>query len=414
MSDSKKDPKMPPPDDFSKTTPNINIDGDDYGDGSSDWDKTSYGSPPDAPADDWGKTVINYDVSSLDDNAEEEDYGKAHHPSPKDPNIPDWGLTQTNLNLNDDYSSSDPDAQDDFVDGATVPYFKLPDAERRKYQDIPPTPTERVKKEAAQKKKEGGIPVWFWIAAGIMMMFSFAVLVLFGAWFLFTGPSSFTVKVKGAQPFSQFLIDGGRWGVTNPEDTVDLVGLRPGRRKLIVRKKGFNDYEEEVVGEAGDIIDVTAKQQKAAAERKDCEKILDVKTREDCANLILDNLDSPPNLDDLLRALNLYYINFESGQHTIPVARQKFLERAATYLKQLPDTVVIEIGGHTDNKGTDATNQPLSERRANSVRQFLLTQGIKPEMLTTKGFGSTSPKDTNETEEGRFQNRRIQYTAIKR
>ncbi len=420
MSDSKDKPKMPPPDDFSKTTPNIDIDPEDSAGSKGDWDDSGYGSAPDAPADDWGKTVINYNVSSLDesddddDDEDEKSFGAELHPSKEKASEPDWGMTQQNFNVNDEFGSGSSEADNDSVAGATVPYFKLPDAEKAKYQNIPPTPTERAEKEAENKKKEGGVPMWFWVAAGLMMMFSFAVLVLLGVWFFFTGPSSFTVRVKGAQPFSQFFVDGGRWGVTNAEKTVDLVGLRPGKRKIIIRKKGYTDDEQEVTGESGDVLEIFARQQQSEAERQGCEQIIDVKTREDCANLILDNLDSPPNLDDLLRALNLYYINFDSGADTIPPARQKFLERASTYLKQLPETVVIEIGGHTDNVGSDSNNQALSERRANSVKEFFVANGIKPGMLMTRGYGETNPKDSNETESGRFQNRRIQYTAVKR
>ncbi len=87
MSDSKDKPKMPPPDDFSKTTPNIDIDPEDSAGSKGDWDDSGYGSAPDAPADDWGKTVINYNVSSLDesddddDDEDEKSFGAELHPS---------------------------------------------------------------------------------------------------------------------------------------------------------------------------------------------------------------------------------------------------------------------------------------------------------------------------------------------
>ena len=407
MSDSKKNPKIPPPDDFSKTTPNVNIQSDDFDDSSADWEKTQYGSVSDAPADDWGKTVINYDVSSLDtDN----DIGKKLHPSNDDPSKADWGVTQPNINLNDDFEASGD--QDESMDGATVPYFKLPEADREKYQNVPPTPTERAKKAEEEKKKAGGIPTWFWVSAALMSMFSFSVLVLLGVWFFFTGTSSFMIIVKGAKPSSHFLVDETRWGVTNADGKIYLTNLKPGKRKLIIRNKGFEDDEREVTGNRGDEIEIFAKQQESANE---CQTIdlTNVKQREDCANIILNNLDRPPNLDDLLKALNLYYINFASGQHAIPPSRQKFLGRAASYMKELPDNVVIEIGGHTDNRGSKSDNQALSERRANSVKAFFLGKLIKPALLTTKGYGAEKKKASNENEAGRFQNRRIEYTVNK-
>ena len=407
MSDSKKKPNIPPPDDFSKTTPNVDFD--EEFDSTGDWRDTHGGDASEAPADDWGKTVINYDVSS-----HEKDTGDLMDSANEgDPSEPDWGVTQANVNLNDDFESTDPDFADHSDDGATVPYFRLPDAERAKYQNIPDTPTEKAKKEEQKQRKEGGVPMWFWVSAGLMTMFSFAVLVLLGAWFFFTGQTSFTVRAKGAQPFSQFFIDGNRWGVPRPDDTVDLPGLRPGKRQIIVRQKGFKDFEREVKGDSGETVEIIVSQIK---EDPECVKVdlTNVRERERCADIILSNLDNPPNLDDLLRALNLYYINFDSGRHDIPPSRQKFLERASTYIKQLPETVQIEIGGHTDNVGGDNDNLKLSERRANSVRQFFIGKGVKESMLVTKGYGESSPKESNATAAGRFQNRRIQYTAIKR
>ena len=240
--------------------------------------------------------------------------------------------------------------------------------------------------------------------------------------FLFLhGGSGFTVLVKGAKPGSKFWVDGtGPIGVSstsksgNPEYV--LHSLQAGKKRtIIIRKKGYkDDTHVGIEGSNGEIIPIIAKQEVSGGERKGCEKITDVRTREDCANRILDNLDTPPNLDDLLRALNLYYINFASGADTIPSEREKFLVRATTYIKQLPNNIIIEIGGHTDNVGKPKDNQGLSERRANSVKDFFIKNGVSAGMLQTKGYGATKQKQSNATEKGRFENRRIEYNAIKR
>jgi outer membrane protein OmpA-like peptidoglycan-associated protein len=73
----------------------------------------------------------------------------------------------------------------------------------------------------------------------------------------------------------------------------------------------------------------------------------------------------------------------------------------------------IQIEGHTDSVGTVAYNQKLSETRANAVKQYLITQGIAAKRLTSKGFGSTRPLDTNATEEGRQKNRRTEFRFVK-
>lgn len=84
------------------------------------------------------------------------------------------------------------------------------------------------------------------------------------------------------------------------------------------------------------------------------------------------------------------------------------LDELVTILNKYPDTN-IEIQGHTDNTGTDSYNQGLSERRAGSVSSYLRTKGITSSRLTTKGFGESAPKYTNDTDDGRSQNRRVEF-----
>jgi outer membrane protein OmpA-like peptidoglycan-associated protein len=84
------------------------------------------------------------------------------------------------------------------------------------------------------------------------------------------------------------------------------------------------------------------------------------------------------------------------------------LDKLVTVLNTYPDTN-IEVQGHTDSKGTEAYNQTLSERRSKAVSDYILTRGIKTERVTPKGFGETLPEYDNETEEGRAQNRRVEF-----
>jgi OOP family OmpA-OmpF porin len=75
---------------------------------------------------------------------------------------------------------------------------------------------------------------------------------------------------------------------------------------------------------------------------------------------------------------------------------------------QSADVVSIKVIGHTDNIGSDAYNQALSERRASSVAAYLLSQGLAPNKLTSEGKGQSQPVADNETEEGRAKNRRVE------
>jgi OOP family OmpA-OmpF porin len=77
-------------------------------------------------------------------------------------------------------------------------------------------------------------------------------------------------------------------------------------------------------------------------------------------------------------------------------------------LSENPD-VTVEIQGYTDNTGNKATNQKLSQARADAVRTWLIDKGIAADRLTAKGFGSDNPIAPNSTKEGRAQNRRIEF-----
>lgn len=72
----------------------------------------------------------------------------------------------------------------------------------------------------------------------------------------------------------------------------------------------------------------------------------------------------------------------------------------------------VEIGGHTDNVGDDSSNQVLSDNRAKAVRDWLIENGIAADRLTHKGYGETEPIASNDTEEGRAQNRRTELKII--
>ena len=84
------------------------------------------------------------------------------------------------------------------------------------------------------------------------------------------------------------------------------------------------------------------------------------------------------------------------------------LNKLVAILNKYPNTN-IEIQGHTDSRGTDEYNMGLSLRRANAVRDYLLSQGIVGTRMTTRGFGESAPAYSNDTPEGMAQNRRVEF-----
>lgn len=121
-------------------------------------------------------------------------------------------------------------------------------------------------------------------------------------------------------------------------------------------------------------------------------------------------LKSAATPEQVVDALNLSIVNFATGKSDVPADNQKILEEAAKVLKTAAIGTTIEIGGHTDNVGNAASNQKLSEDRANSVKNELIKLGVNAANLNAKGYGDTKPKADNTTDAGKFQNRRIEYT----
>jgi outer membrane protein OmpA-like peptidoglycan-associated protein len=102
---------------------------------------------------------------------------------------------------------------------------------------------------------------------------------------------------------------------------------------------------------------------------------------------------------------------FETGLATLRSESHFELNRLKDMLNLNP-TLKIQIQGHTDNVGSDAANQTLSEQRAKVVYDYLIQQGIPSNRLTFKGFGATQPVADNQTEDGKRQNRRTAFMIV--
>ncbi|MBS1793508.1 MAG: OmpA family protein [Acidobacteria bacterium] len=123
----------------------------------------------------------------------------------------------------------------------------------------------------------------------------------------------------------------------------------------------------------------------------------------------LKELGSAASVDEVIAALNVSILNFKSGSAEIPADAKPILEKAAAVLSKQSEGTVIEIGGYTDNKGNADRNKNLSQQRADSVKKALVALGVKETMLKAVGYGDANPVGDNNTEDGRFKNRRIEY-----
>ena len=104
-------------------------------------------------------------------------------------------------------------------------------------------------------------------------------------------------------------------------------------------------------------------------------------------------------------------ILFKVGSSNLSQTAMTDIEKLAVTLKEYPETD-ITIEGHTDSSGSEATNLKLSQDRAKAVHDHMVAQGISASRLNTVGYGETQPIATNDTKEGKMQNRRVELEVV--
>lgn len=118
----------------------------------------------------------------------------------------------------------------------------------------------------------------------------------------------------------------------------------------------------------------------------------------------------PIEVGGVVRLNNIF---FETASSRIRAESRQELDQLVQILNENP-TMRVELGGHTDNEGSDATNQRLSQARTNAVRAFLLRNGIAAGRVESMGYGESKPVASNDTPEGRQANRRVEFTILQK
>jgi len=111
------------------------------------------------------------------------------------------------------------------------------------------------------------------------------------------------------------------------------------------------------------------------------------------------------------KSYRLDNVYFDFGKHTLRPESFTELDELVSYMKWR-ENEKIEIGGHTDNVGTDTDNLKLSQNRAESIRQYLIKKGIDPTRVIAKGYGALQPDADNSTDQGRQKNRRTEVKIL--
>ncbi len=125
--------------------------------------------------------------------------------------------------------------------------------------------------------------------------------------------------------------------------------------------------------------------------------------------------DEEKRIDGALAAgekLSFTNVRFKVDSDELTEPSMKILDNVVTVLNKRKD-LKLEIQGHTDSDGAAVYNQDLSERRAVSVKNYLVNNGINRDRLTTIGYGETNPVASNTTKEGKAKNRRIEFMPVK-
>lgn len=126
------------------------------------------------------------------------------------------------------------------------------------------------------------------------------------------------------------------------------------------------------------------------------------------------NSDGCPKLAYLTQGRITIYekVNFETGRARVAESSFGLLNEVAGILQATPAVTLLEVGGHTDNVGSERFNQRLSQRRAEAVRTFLVDAGIASGRLVAKGYGEIQPIATNRTDTGKAKNRRVEFLVL--
>ena len=160
------------------------------------------------------------------------------------------------------------------------------------------------------------------------------------------------------------------------------------------------------------VAEADSERNRAAAASSDTQLQQAVRDREELRarllqqfNLILETRDTARGL-----VVNMSDVLFDSGRYTLrPLAREKLAKISGIVLGY--PSLKLAIEGNTDSVGTEAFNQQLSEQRAEGVRTYLTQQGVPESSTTATGFGKTRPIASNDTSEGRQQNRRVELVV---
>lgn len=168
------------------------------------------------------------------------------------------------------------------------------------------------------------------------------------------------------------------------DDGQEVFGLRPGAWRLLISAESFGTERRELTINPGEM-----------------------------SLVVIEVVMKPTKIKVVATEIKiLEQVHFDFDKATIQIDSYPLLTEVANVLLQHPELKLVEVQGHTDNKGNDAYNLDLSQRRVEAVRTFLIEQGVAADRLVAKGYGETKPVTDNKTEKARALNRRVQFVIL--
>lgn len=174
------------------------------------------------------------------------------------------------------------------------------------------------------------------------------------------------------------------------------------------QKEEAEKAKAEALAQQQALAEQAAKAQQAAAQSEQLRQQAE-KEKQDLRARLLQQLNTILATRDTARGLiaNMSDVLFKTGSYELAPGARERLAKVSGILLAYP-SLHVQIEGHTDSVGSDEYNQDLSEKRAGAVRDYFVQQGIAADSIEARGFGKTQPIATNDTAEGRQQNRRVE------